>query len=81
MSKWVKNTDTASRTWVGQTVLASEYYELQTHEIAAWANNSLLLTDIGSGIAVVAEDNSGTSDIADVNTAINFLKDGLPFPK
>lgn len=78
MAKWIKNTDTIDHTWVGQLVEDGTYYEIQSSEEVSWANNSQLLTDIGSGKAVVAKDDSGTTDITDVATGINYLKGALP---
>lgn len=70
--KKIKNASGTDGTWCGQLIVSTEYYELQATEYSKWANDSTVLTDIGSGDLVV---NNGTSDIADVATAINFLKD------
>ena len=74
MAKWIKNDSGASKDWVGQTIADQAYYEIQSHEESSWANNSVLLTAIGSGDAIVAKDDSGNTNITDVNTAINYLK-------
>lgn len=74
-SAWIKNTTGGDKTWVGQLISAGAYYQIQDVERVQWANNSLLLTDIGSGDAVVARDDSGSNDISDVNQAINHLKE------
>lgn len=73
--KKIKNTTVSAKTWVGQEVAAGEYYEIQPNEEIRWANDSTVLSDIGSGDALV---NDGASDIIDVNKAINFLKGLLP---
>ena len=78
MAKWIKNADTIDHTWVGQLIPFGTYYEVQVGEEALWANDSTLLSDIGSGDAVVAKDDSGTLDLPDVSTAIDYLKDLLP---
>lgn len=78
MAKWIKNDSGGDKTWVGQLVLNAAYYQIQTHEEVSWANNSALLTDIGSGDAIVAKDDSGTADIVDINEAISYLKDNTP---
>jgi len=70
--KKIKNATTTSKTWCGQTIEPNEYYTIQEIEYGAWASNSALLTAIANGEAVI---NDGTSDINDVNRAINFLKD------
>lgn len=74
MAKWIKNATAGDKTWVGQLISAGQYYEIQSHEESQWANDSTLLSDIGSGDAVVAKDDSGTADISDVAEAINHLK-------
>lgn len=78
MAKFIKNTSGASKTWVGQTVANTTYYEIQPIEEMAWANNSTLLTDIAAGDATVAKDDTGNTDITDVAEAINHLKDENP---
>lgn len=75
MAKWIKNTTVGDKTWVGQLVSAGTYYQIQSQEEALWANNSVLLTDIASGDALVAKDDSGNNNITDVTSAINYLKD------
>ena len=78
MAKWIKNDSGGNKTWVGQLVVDQAYYEIQSHEETLWSSNSVLLTDIASGDAIVAKSDSGTDDIADVNSAIDYLKDGSP---
>lgn len=78
MAKWIKNTTDNDKIWVGQVVDAGSYYEIKSIEEKTWASNSLLLTDIAIGDAVVAKDNSSNNDIIDINSAINYLKDDLP---
>lgn len=75
--KYIKNTDTVEHTWSGQSIQPSTYYQLDYQEEQKWANNSQLLADIGSGIAVVAKDDSGSNDITDVSSAISYLKNDL----
>lgn len=78
MAKWVKNSSGASKTWVGQLIADEAYYQLEAAEESKWANNSTVLTDIGSGDLVVAKDDSESTDFSDVAEAINYLKDALP---
>lgn len=73
--KKIKNTTAEAITWVGQEIQPDEYYTIQPSEAHRWANNSILLSAIGAGDAIV---NDGTSDIIDVNDAINYLKGNLP---
>jgi len=75
MGKWIKNDSGGDKTWVGQLISDQAYYEIQADELTKWAHDSTLLTDIGSGDAVVAKDNSGSNDITDVSDGINYLKD------
>ena len=79
MSKWIKNDSGSTKTWVGQEITNQSYYEIQSNEELEWANNSTLLTDIGSGDAVVAKDDSGNTDFSDVNEAIDYLKGDVPY--
>ena len=74
-SKWIKNTSGSTSTYLGQQITNGSYYQIQGIEEQAWMNDSALLTDIGSGDATVAKDDSGNNDIVDVSTAINYLKD------
>ena len=78
MAKWIKNNSGADKTWCGQLVTDGSYYQLQSGEVGTWASNSTLLTDIATGDAIVAKDDSGMLNITDVNDAINYLKDNLP---
>lgn len=73
--KRIKNADTVLHTWCGQEIQPGEYYTIQAAEEYAWASDSILLTAIADGIAVV---NDGTEDIIDINTAIDFLKSTIP---
>ena len=75
MIKNIKNSDAVDHIWVGQTVLAGDSYTIQPTEEVLWANDSTVLVDIANGIAVV---NDGSVDITNVNTAIVYLKDGMP---
>lgn len=77
MSKWIKNNSGSLKTWVGQQIVDQAYYEIQSHEESTFANDSTLLTDIGSSNAIIAKDDSGNTNISDVNEAINYLKDNL----
>jgi len=73
-SKYIKNDTGSNQTWVGQLITPSSYYLIQGVEEISWITNSVLLTAIGAGEAVVATAN-GSGDITDVNLAINYLKD------
>ena len=78
MSKWIKNDSGNTKTWVGQQIADQVYYQIQSHEEVSFANDSTLLSDIGSADAIVAKDDSGNTNITDINDAINHLKNNLP---
>jgi len=78
MSKWIKNTDTIDHTWSGKLLTPSEYYEIQSFESVAWAENDQLITDISNGLAIVAKDDSGTKDITKISEALKHLRDEVP---
>jgi hypothetical protein len=73
--KKVKNNKEINDIWCGQEIISQEYYILQSIEEVNWANNSKVLSDIGSGNLIV---NNGINDITDTAEAINFLKNLLP---
>lgn len=75
MIKKIKNNTATNQTWCGQEIEPAAYYEIQSQEELSWANDSALLVAIATAEALV---NNGTGDIADVNTAIDYLKDNLP---
>lgn len=68
----VKNNKLESDTWCGMLIEPSAYYELETFELPRWQNDSKVITDISAGDLIV---NNGSSDILDVATAINLLKE------
>ena len=70
--KRIKNATGTDKIWVGQTIEAGSYHTLETFEEPRWASNSILLTAIANGEAIVA---TASDDILDVSEAINFLKD------
>lgn len=71
---YIKNASQSNKIWVGMTVLPNEYYNIDDSEVTKWSNDSQVLSDIGSGVAIIAKTNDGTQDITDVATAINYLK-------
>lgn len=80
--KFVKNNGGAAKSYLGQEIQPGSYYQIQPLEELAFANDSTVLADIGSGDLVVAKSGDGLSDISDVGEAINFLKNiESPWPK
>jgi len=66
----VRNADSISHIWCGQTVESNETYQIQASEQTIWANDDEFLTDIADGKAVI---NDGYSDLSS-GKAINILK-------
>jgi hypothetical protein len=73
--KKIKNNDSVSHIWCGQEIQPTEYYQIQPSEESRWANDSTVLSDIGNSLALV---NDGSSDITNINDAINWLKSNVP---
>lgn len=76
--KYIKNVSGGPLTVEGQVISDSQYYQILSTEEAKFSSSSTLLSYIGDGSALMAKDDSGASDIADVNTAIDFLKNMTP---
>lgn len=74
MSKVIINNDSVARTWCGMEIQPSESYEIQECEKYRWANDSQVMVDIAGEKIII---NDGDSNITDVNTAINHLKDKI----
>lgn len=71
MIKIIKNVSLQEYSWVGQNFPSGYEHTIPESEYSLWAKDSILLIAIANGIAVV---NNGTSDIADINEAIDYLK-------
>jgi hypothetical protein len=72
-----KNNKQTSDIWCGVEIQPSDYYEISSIELLKWQTDSKVLSDIGSGDGII---NNGTSDIEDVNSAIDYLKNLQPRP-
>ena len=44
MAKFVKNTTGSDKTWLGQTVAAGAYYQLQNDEPITWAEDATFIS-------------------------------------
>ena len=77
MAKWAKNTDIVDNIWAGMTVPAGTYYQLEDGEDTRWANDAQVITDIGNGKLVIAQDDTGNTDITDAALAVKYLLDKL----
>lgn len=75
MIKFIKNNTNNTQTWVGQEVAPNNYYEIQTHEVFQWANNSTVLSSITNETLIVSKSNDSEGHILDYIEAINYLKD------
>lgn len=75
--KYIKNTTQSAKTWVGKVVDPSEYYLIPTDREIHFANDSDVLTDIASGDAIISKDDTGNTDITDIASAINYLKNDI----
>lgn len=75
MTKKIKNADTISHVWCGQTVEPNEYHTILESSEEKWMHDNQLLIDIANRIAIV---NNGVSDFSDIDEAIDYLKDNQP---
>lgn len=71
MAKIIKNIDTVSHTYAGQTIEPSAQYSIQKAEESRWANSDDLILDI---VANKAQVNDGISDIISISDQIDYLK-------
>lgn len=78
MSKYLYNTTQSDLTFVGKTIESESFYLIQDIYLNTFANDSQLLVAISDGDILVAKDDSGSTNITDVNQAINFLKNLVP---
>jgi len=78
MAKWIKNTDIAGKTWLGQFIDVGSFYQIDTNENKRWSSNSSLISDISSGKAKVSTCGSDSGIINDVITATHYLQTTIP---
>ena len=71
---WIFNDSGSTKTYSGQEILDQTYYQIQPSEHIKFANDSVLLTDVGNSVAIVSRNNQAADHITDVNLAINYLK-------
>lgn len=77
MQKYIKNTTLGDLTIEGQLVSSGAYYLIQDTEINKFRSSSDLLVRIAAGDILMAKSDDGTTDITDVNTGIDYLKNNL----
>lgn len=73
MSVWIFNDSGAEKTYRGQSIANQAYYNVKETEQVFWANDDILLTDIGSADAVVSTTNASSGHLG-VADGINHLK-------
>lgn len=71
-TKRIKNDTGGDKTYLGQTISAGAYYQVQPSEEFLWMNDKALVSDISIGDALV---NDGSSDFSDWMEGLNYLKD------
>lgn len=76
--KYIKNNTLTDKTWLGQTVLAGEYFLIPANKEVDWSSDSVVIADIALGEAIIAKTNDGLTDILSINEAIDYLKNNLP---
>lgn len=74
--KQIKNTTNTEKIWMGVIFSPGLVYTIPEMLENVWANNSQVITAIANGDALVGD---GTINISDVNSAIGFLKNRIPF--
>ena len=77
---WVFNDSGTSLTRQGQEITDQSYYQISATERLSWANDSDVLSDIGSAALIMATSNNSGDHITDVADAINYLKNGPTIP-
>lgn len=78
MQIYIKNNSNADITVEGQIITPSSYYMIQPTEQLRYGSSSQLLGYITDTTCIIAKSDTGSDDITDVNTAIDFLKGALP---
>jgi hypothetical protein len=65
--KYIHNSTNSSKVWAGQTVASQAYYFIAPSELKSFQENDTVLTDIGSGDAVISrtDDSSGHLGVSD----------------
>lgn len=72
----VKNTLGVDTTWVGQTILAGEYFTIPENVVLSWKNDSAVFLSVGNGELLV---NNGIVDFTKPTDGWNWLS-GETFP-
>ena len=76
--KYIKNIATENYSFLGQTILAGEYYGIPSTDLAEWAGSDEVIYAITQGILRMAYDASGENDITSSLESINYLQNEMP---
>jgi hypothetical protein len=76
--KFLKNTTEANKTYLGQTILPGEYFEIPIEDESLYAKNDTLLLDVANGNIVVSRLGDVSGEISSFNESILFLQGNLP---
>lgn len=77
LAKWIKRVG-SNKSYEGRLFTDGVYRQIPFDLEGSFAQNSDLVTDIGSGDAILAKDDTGNTDITDVATAVSYLQGNLP---
>lgn len=75
MSKYVFNNSGSTKTWIGQDVTDQTYFQIPAANLAAWADDTVVQSDVLSGAAIMSTTAASSGHISDPSTGLNFLKD------
>lgn len=78
MAKYLYNTTVEDIIIKGKAIPAEDYYLIQSTLEAAFSCDSQLISCLASGDLILSKSDDLTGHIADLNSAIDFLKNNLP---
>ena len=73
-SKYIFNNSGGNKTYAGQLIADQAYYLIQTVEEVSFSTSSALITDIGSGDAVISKTGDNSGHITNISLAVDYLK-------
>ena len=76
--KYLKNALTVDKTFLGQTILAGEFFLIPQDEESLFANDDSVLIAIANGELIVAKNDQGTSNISEISEALSYLRNETP---
>lgn len=75
MARYIHNKSQSTKTYAGQTVTASSFYQIPDNLIFDFSTDNNLLSDIANDVVAMSED--GNTDITGISQQIDFLKNGF----